>query len=159
MNPKRPVIAALVAVAAIGLPGCGSSGNDQTAQAGTTTPTRSTSSPSTVASDTNAPSTTSRTSSSSGGTSTTGMDDMGGMVMIDIKDFAYAGATSVKPGQMIMVTNDDPEAHTLTSDVGGLFSVTVPAGGTAMFDAPTKPGSYSYHCSFHANMHGSLVVS
>jgi plastocyanin len=159
MNAKRPGIAALVAVAVIGLTGCGSSGNDQSARAGTTTPTHSTSSPSTVASDTSAPNTTSRTSSSSGGTSTTSTDDMGGMVMIDILDFAYTGATSVKPGQMIMVTNDDPEAHTLTSDAGGLFSVTVPAGGSATFDAPTKPGSYSYHCSFHANMHGSLVVS
>ena len=49
-------------------------------------------------------------------------DDMGGMgdmAMVDIEDFMYQGAMSVKPGQMVMVTNDDSEAHTLTSDDTG----------------------------------------
>ena len=81
------------------------------------------------------------------------------MAMVDITDFMYKGAMTVKPGQMVMVTNDDSEAHTLTSDDTGIFAVTVQPGGSAMFDAPTKAGSYAYHCDFHANMHGSLVVS
>lgn len=81
------------------------------------------------------------------------------MVGITIKNFAYTGAPSVTPGQMILVTNDDSTAHTLTSDTAGLFNVTVePNGGTAMFDAPRKPGSYPYHCSYHSSMHGALVV-
>jgi plastocyanin len=147
MNAKRPTIAALVAVAVVGLSGCGSSSDDKAADAGPTTPTHSmTMTPPSPSGD--SPST---TSDDNGG--------MGDMVMVDIKDFMYKGAMSVKPGQMVMVTNDDAEAHTLTSDDSGMFAVTVQPGATAMFDAPTKPGSYAYHCDFHANMHGSLVVT
>lgn len=47
-----------------------------------------------------------------------------------------------------------------TSDQSGLFDVTVNAsGGTATFTAPpSKPGTYPYHCTFHSDMHGTLVV-
>jgi len=147
MNAKRPTIAALVAVAALALSGCGSSNDDNAADSGPTTPMHS------MKMTSSSPSTDSPTTTS---------DDMGGMgdmAQVDILDFMYKGAMMVKPGQMVMVTNDDAEAHTLTSDDTGMFAVTVQAGGSAMFDAPTKPGSYAYHCDFHANMHGSLVVS
>ncbi|MGI8612722.1 MAG: cupredoxin domain-containing protein [Nocardioidaceae bacterium] len=40
-----------------------------------------------------------------------------------------------------------------------MFDVNVTAGGgTATFTAPTKPGSYPYHCTYHSSMHGTLVV-
>ncbi len=76
---------------------------------------------------------------------------------ITIKNFAYQGPGTVAPGAKITVTNQDSEAHTVTADTGG-FNVTVPAGGSATFTAPTTPGSYAFHCNFHGNMHGSLVV-
>ena len=79
--------------------------------------------------------------------------------MITIQDFAYDGPTSVKPGETIMVTNDDSSTHSVTSDQAGMFDVDVDAsGGTAHFTAPSKPGSYPYHCKFHGNMQGTLVV-
>ncbi|MDX6296918.1 MAG: hypothetical protein QOI51_775 [Nocardioidaceae bacterium] len=84
---------------------------------------------------------------------------MAGMVMVTIKNFAYQGAMTVKPGATVMVTNQDSETHTLTSDQAGMFSVNVVAGGgSARFNAPSKPGRYPYHCDFHSNMHGILVV-
>jgi plastocyanin len=46
----------------------------------------------------------------------------------------------------------------VTSDDGKSFNVTVAAGGTATFTAPTKPGTYPFHCSVHPQMHGTLVV-
>lgn len=76
---------------------------------------------------------------------------------ITIKNFAYQGPGTVAPGAKITVSNQDSEAHTVTADTGG-FNVTVPAGGSATFTAPTTPGSYAFHCNFHGNMHGSLVV-
>jgi plastocyanin len=145
MIAKRPTIAALVTVAVIGLSGCGSSSDVKSADPGPTTPTHSM--------------TMTSSSPSTDSPSTTSDDGMGDMAMVDIKDFMYTGEMSVKAGQLVMVTNDDSEAHTLTSDQTGLFAVTVQPGGTATFDAPTKPGSYAYHCDFHANMHGSLVVT
>lgn len=59
-----------------------------------------------------------------------------------------------------MVENRDQVAHTVTADASGsLFDVTVDPGSTASFTAPTSPGSYKFHCRFHANMHGTLVVA
>jgi plastocyanin len=78
--------------------------------------------------------------------------------MIMIKDFAYRTPTSVSPGARVEVMNGDGEAHTVTSDSKGDFDVTVAAGASVTITAPTKPGSYAFHCNFHSNMHGVLVV-
>jgi plastocyanin len=65
----------------------------------------------------------------------------------------------VGPGAKVTVKNQDAENHTVTSVVKGAFDVTAEAGGKpASFTAPTKPGSYPFGCSFHANMKGNLVV-
>jgi plastocyanin len=37
-------------------------------------------------------------------------------------------------------------------------NVTVGPGDSATFTAPNKPGNYKFHCTFHSNMHGTLVV-
>ncbi len=78
--------------------------------------------------------------------------------VITIKSFAYSGASSVKPGTMVTVKNEDSEAHTVTADAGSAFDVTIDPGASATFTAPTKPGDYAYHCTFHSNMHGTLTV-
>ena len=141
MKTKLPLLVALAAVAVIGMSGCGSSSD------AATTPPR------TSASDSMTP------MSPGSSMSPSKPPAMGNMAMISIKSFMYMGAMTAKPGEMVMVTNNDGETHTLTSDQSGLFAVTVQAGGgTATFTAPTKPGSYAYHCDFHSNMHGTLVV-
>jgi plastocyanin len=78
--------------------------------------------------------------------------------MIMIEDFAYETPTSVSPGAKVEVMNRDSEAHTVTSDKGGGFDVTVAADATVTFTAPTTPGSYDFHCTYHSNMHSVLVV-
>lgn len=80
------------------------------------------------------------------------------VVSITIKNFAYTMTGSVKPGSRVKVTNQDSVTHTVTADSGGAFNVTVQPGTTATFTAPSKPGSYKFHCTFHANMHGTLTV-
>jgi plastocyanin len=78
---------------------------------------------------------------------------------IIIKDFGFQGPASVAAGATVTVTNMDSQAHTVTADDGSSFDVLIKgSGGTATFTAPTQPGSYAYHCTFHANMHGTLVV-
>lgn len=82
------------------------------------------------------------------------------VAVITIKDFAYELPPSVKPGETIEVKNADQVAHTVTADSSSsLFNVTVYPGKTATFTAPTTPGTYKLHCTFHANMHGALVVA
>jgi plastocyanin len=77
---------------------------------------------------------------------------------ITIQNFSFTALT-VKPGATITVTNKDPVDHTVTADSGNAFNVRVAAGATATFTAPTKAGTYAYHCTIHPNMHGTLVVS
>jgi plastocyanin len=49
--------------------------------------------------------------------------------------------------------------HTVTSDDGKSFDVTVNPGKTATFTAPSSPGTYKFHCKIHSSMHGTLTVT
>ena len=77
--------------------------------------------------------------------------------MIHIDNFHYQVPASVSPGEKVSVMNMDGETHTVTADSGG-FNDLAAAGTITTFTAPSKPGSYPFHCDFHANMHGVLVV-
>ncbi len=59
-------------------------------------------------------------------------------------------------------TNNDPAPHTVTSDTQGVFDsgTTGPLtsqGGTFQFTF-TTPGTYTYHCTFHPWMQGTIIV-
>ena len=78
---------------------------------------------------------------------------------LTIKGFRYS-ALQVAPGTTITVKNLDDSEHTVTSDTKGLFDVDdIASGSPKTFTAPTKPGTYTYFCTYHASMHGSLTVS
>ena len=85
-----------------------------------------------------------------------GSGSSGGSDAIMIKDFTFTVPASVSPGATVTVHNMDGLAHTVTAD-GGDFDSPAPAGNST-FTAPTKPGSYPFHCSIHPEMHGTLVV-
>ena len=104
-----------------------------------------------------APSGGSPTTSSSAGAA--GTSSAKAAAAITIKDFEYGTPVTVAPGSMVAVTNTDSAGHTVTSDQGTAFDVPVQGhGGTATFTAPSAPGTYTYHCNYHPNMHGTLVV-
>jgi plastocyanin len=97
--------------------------------------------------------------SSAPGTATTAGAATAGAPAITIKDFGYGAPLTVAPGAVVTVTNTDSAGHTVTADKGQAFDVIVAgSGGTATFTAPSAPGSYPYHCTYHANMHGTLTV-
>ncbi|UUL75430.1 cupredoxin domain-containing protein [Pseudarthrobacter sp. Fe7] len=76
---------------------------------------------------------------------------------IHIKSFAFTGSESVPAGASVTVMNMDSEAHTVTADDGS-FDVVIRAGTSTTFTAPAKAGTYTYHCTYHSNMHGTLNV-
>lgn len=78
---------------------------------------------------------------------------------ITIASFAFGSPVTVKAGTKVTVKNTDGVGHTVTADDGKSFNVSVPAGATATFTAPSKPGTYKFHCSIHRYMHGSLIVT
>ena len=77
---------------------------------------------------------------------------------ITITEFVFAVPAAVRPGAKVTVTNEDRENHSVTADGGGGFDVTVMHGTPVTFTAPTTPGRYPFHCSFHGTMKGVLVV-
>ena len=78
---------------------------------------------------------------------------------LTIKGFRYS-ALQVAPGTTITVKNLDDAEHTVTSDSSGLFRADdVKQGSPKTITAPTKPGTYTFHCEYHSSMHGSLTVT
>jgi plastocyanin len=77
--------------------------------------------------------------------------------VITIKDFEFTTPASVRPGETITVKNQDTDEHTVTADSGNAFDDQAPTGSST-FKAPSTPGSYPFHCTFHPEMHGTLVV-
>jgi plastocyanin len=78
---------------------------------------------------------------------------------ITISGFAYGSPLVVPAGATVTVTNMDSAEHTVTADNGSAFNVEIKGnGGAATFKAPSTPGTYAFHCTYHSNMHGSLTV-
>ncbi len=80
-------------------------------------------------------------------------------VAATIKNFAYQpNPIQVAVGTKVTWTNNDATQHTVTgTDQTVIKSPTLNPGDTYSVTF-TKPGTYDYHCEFHANMHGTVVV-
>ena len=48
--------------------------------------------------------------------------------------------------------------HTVTADDGHSFDTGTLDEGSSEAISVSKPGTYAYHCSIHAFMHGKLIV-
>lgn len=76
-----------------------------------------------------------------------------------IQNIAFnPGSLTIKAGDTIIWTNMDNVAHTVTSDSGTeLHSGTLSTGDTYSHIF-TKAGTYTYHCSIHTMMKGTVIV-
>ena len=78
---------------------------------------------------------------------------------ITISNFTFSAAT-VKAGATVTVDNTQSGVtHTVTADNGEFDTGNVDGGSTKTFTAPSKPGTYKFHCNVHASMHGTLTVT
>ena len=64
---------------------------------------------------------------------------------------------NVTVGTTVRWANSDSVAHTSTADGGAWNSGTVNGGGTFDFKFQSA-GTFSYHCTIHPNMVGTVVV-
>ena len=144
VNRLPRALVGLAAVAALLVAGCGSSGSS--ASHSTDTPTAA---PTTLlgAPTTSAPMGSSPTSRASSAAPT-----------IKIHDYNFGSPITVTAGATVTVRNTDSETHSVSSDDGSFTAGNVLPGRTTTFTAPSKPGSYQFHCKFHASMHGTLDV-
>jgi plastocyanin len=80
---------------------------------------------------------------------------------VAIKNFAFVPTTlTVKVGAKVVWTNDDSDAHTVTSQGSGgaLNSKAMNTGDTFSYTF-TSPGTYSYLCTIHPFMTASVTVT
>ena len=77
---------------------------------------------------------------------------------VNIANFAYDPPTiKIKVGDTVTWTNKDNVGHSATADDGTWDTGVLQQGksGSAKF---SKAGVFTYHCSVHPNMHGTIVV-
>ncbi len=90
-------------------------------------------------------------------TETVGMEKLPANT-VEIKGFAFAPATlTVKVGDTVTWANKDMVGHSATADDGSFDTGVLSQGETGSFTF-TKPGTYTYHCTPHPNMKGTIVV-
>ncbi|MBT4676970.1 MAG: copper-binding protein, partial [Acidimicrobiaceae bacterium] len=77
------------------------------------------------------------------------------LVEVVISGFSFGSPIQVSTGQTIRFTNLDGASHTATS---GVFdSGHIGSGRFAEITLDT-PGNYSYSCSYHPHMTGTIIV-
>lgn len=98
------------------------------------------------------------TASPTGAEETTSAPAPAGAATIMIMDMSFGEPITVPPGAQITIKNDDSAEHSVTSDTAGKFDVHVDGGEQGTLTAPTEPGEYPFHCTYHPSMHGTLIV-
>jgi len=95
----------------------------------------------------------SKTSSPSTGNSATSVSTNS----VEIKNMSFNPSNiTVKAGSEISFTNNDGANHTVTAD-GGKFNQPVAPGQTIKITI-AEAGTYTYHCSIHKSMKGTIIV-
>ena len=77
---------------------------------------------------------------------------------VDIVDFSFgSGSVTITAGGTVTWTNSDAAPHTATGDGASFDTGTIDPGGSASITFDT-PGTYTYFCSIHPDMTGTVVV-
>lgn len=71
---------------------------------------------------------------------------------------AYApNPVTIAAGGSVTWTNSDTTTHTATSDSGAFSSGNIAPGATYTYTFPSR-GTFTYHCTLHQGMVGSVIV-
>lgn len=77
---------------------------------------------------------------------------------VSVVNFSYSPTSiTVKKGTKVTWTNNDSTQHTVTADNGSFDSGTLDPGKSFSQTFNTA-GTFAYHCNFHSNMHGTVIV-
>ncbi|RQW80975.1 MAG: hypothetical protein EHM14_02715 [Methanothrix sp.] len=96
-----------------------------------------------------------------GGTELNRITDQSASVStVAIKSYSFQPSTlTISAGTTVTWKNHDSASHTVSSNSQGLFDSGTLAPGKDFSFTFSSPGSYSYHCSLHPGMKGTVVVS
>ncbi len=77
---------------------------------------------------------------------------------VNIANMAFSPASlTVNAGTTVTWTNSDAMAHTVTADDNSFDSGNM-AMGAKYSKVFSTPGTYTYHCTIHPGMKGTIVV-
>ncbi len=77
---------------------------------------------------------------------------------VEIENFAYnPDPVTIQEGGKVIWINRDSEAHTATADDGS-FDTGPLEEGKLKSETFKEPGTYTYHCTIHPSMHGTIEV-
>src|SRR5215212_1447944 len=80
-------------------------------------------------------------------------------VEVQVIDFAFEpGTITVPAGTTVTWTNTGSRPHTVTADDGSFDSGRLDPG-EQFSQTFEQPGTFTYHCGFHPEMQGSIVVT
>ncbi len=85
----------------------------------------------------------------------------GGADSVTIKNFAFdPSPITVKTGTAVIWINQDSAPHIIVSDTGSptAFSSDSLSTGTSYKFTFTRTGTYTYYCSIHPSMKGTVIV-
>lgn len=77
---------------------------------------------------------------------------------ITIDEFAFLDSPEVAVGETISIVNIDGAPHTWTSSDDVFDSGTIEADGGSFETSIDAPGTYSFFCSIHPAMTGTITV-
>ena len=81
-----------------------------------------------------------------------------GHFTVSVSDYAFEPAKlTVTAGTRVSFTNHDNTAHTATANSGAFGTGTIEPGKSRTVTL-RRPGTYPYHCIFHAFMTGTITV-
>jgi len=80
-------------------------------------------------------------------------------VEVKIASFAFdPSSVTVKQGATVKWTNEDSASHTITADDGSWDSGSL-GKGKSFSQVFTQAGTFTYHCTIHPTMKGTVVVT
>lgn len=149
-----PVLALCLAIG-VGVAGCGDDDGDDT---GSATVTETTETTTETGEDSGSDDSGSDDSASRGGNAPAPSGDAERSVKVEIEDFAYyPDPVTIEEGGKVIWQNEDSAPHTATADDGSFDTGTLEQGKLKS-ETFKEAGTYSYICSIHPDMHGTVEV-
>jgi plastocyanin len=142
-----PVLCAVLALALLGVAGCGGGDSNSTTKSESTEAT-------TESGDDSA----SNDDSTSNGNAPAPSGDAVRSAKVEIANFAYdPDPVTIEEGGKVIWVNEDSAPHTATAEDGSFDTGTLEEGKLKS-ETFKEPGTYEYVCSIHPQMHGTVEV-
>lgn len=87
-----------------------------------------------------------------------GATTLNGSNTVQMKNFSFSPNTlTIKKGDIVVFANSDSVGHTVTANDGSFDTGNIGSGASQTLTF-SKTGTFTYYCSIHPNMKGTIIV-